>query len=106
MNFDLNSLLRENIKKLVPYSSARDEFKGDASTFLDANENSFGSPLTKWYNRYPDPLQIKVKEKLSAIKGVPIDNIFLGNGSDECIDVLMRACCEPGIDNILARILL
>jgi histidinol-phosphate aminotransferase len=101
MTFDLNSLLRENIKKLVPYSSARDEFKGEASTFLDANENSFGSPLTKWYNRYPDPLQIKVKEKLSSIKGTPIENIFLGNGSDECIDVLMRAFCEPGIDNIL-----
>jgi histidinol-phosphate aminotransferase len=101
MSFDLNSLLRENIKKLVPYSSARDEFKGEASTFLDANENSFGSPLTKWYNRYPDPLQIKVKEKLSSIKGVPVENIFLGNGSDECIDVLMRAFCEPGKDNIL-----
>ncbi|HEY8893476.1 MAG TPA: histidinol-phosphate transaminase [Niastella sp.] len=101
MSFDLNSLLRENIKKLVPYSSARDEFKGEATTFLDANENSFGSPLTKWYNRYPDPLQIKVKEKLSSIKGVPVENIFLGNGSDECIDVLMRAFCEPGKDNIL-----
>jgi histidinol-phosphate aminotransferase len=101
MTFDLNNLLRENIKKLVPYSSARDEFKGEASTFLDANENSFGSPLTRWYNRYPDPLQIKVKEKLSSIKGVPVENIFLGNGSDECIDVLMRAFCEPGKDNIL-----
>ena len=101
MTFDLNNLLRENIKKLVPYSSARDEFKGEANTFLDANENSFGSPLTKWYNRYPDPLQIKVKEKLSSVKGVPVENIFLGNGSDECIDVLMRAFCEPGTDNIL-----
>src|SRR5215831_11669303 len=101
MNFDLNSLLRENIKKLVPYSSARDEFKGEANIFLDANENSFGSPLTKWYNRYPDPLQVKVKEKLSTIKGVPVENIFLGNGSDECIDVLIRAFCEPGIDNLI-----
>jgi histidinol-phosphate aminotransferase len=101
MNFDLNSLLRDNIKKLVPYSSARDEFKGEASVFLDANENSLGSPLTKWYNRYPDPLQLKVKEKLSSIKAVPVENIFLGNGSDECIDVLMRAFCEPGKDNIL-----
>src|ERR1044071_3260827 len=101
MSFDLNDLLRENIKKLVPYSSARDEFKGEARIFLDANENSFGSPLTRWYNRYPDPLQIKVKEKLSSIKGVPIENIFLGNGSDECIDVLMRAFCEPGKDNII-----
>ena len=99
--FDLNGLLRENIKKLVPYSSARDEFKGEAQVFLDANENSFGSPLTKWYNRYPDPLQKKVKQKLSEIKGVPVENIFLGNGSDECIDILLRAFCEPGKDNIV-----
>src|SRR5687768_15416655 len=101
MSFDLNSLVRENIKKLVPYSSARDEFKGDASIFLDANENSFGSPLTKWYNRYPDPLQLKVKEKLSGIKGIPVNHQFLGNGSDECIDILIRAFCEPGVDNII-----
>ena len=101
MSFDLNKLLRPNIRTLVPYSSARDEFKGEARVFLDANENSFGSPLTKWYNRYPDPLQMKVKERLSEIKGVPVPNIFLGNGSDECIDVLIRACCEPGKDNIL-----
>jgi len=101
MDFNLDNLVRENIKKLVPYSSARDEFKGDANVFLDANENSLGSPLIKWYNRYPDPLQLKVKEKLSAIKGVPVSNIFLGNGSDECIDVLIRTFCEPGIDNIL-----
>ncbi len=101
MSFDLNSILRDNIKKLIPYSSARDEFKGEAKIFLDANENSFGSPLTKWYNRYPDPLQLKVKEKLSEIKGIPATNIFLGNGSDECIDILIRAFCEPGIDNIL-----
>ena len=101
MSFDLNNILRDNIKKLIPYSSARDEFKGEAKIFLDANENSFGSPLTKWYNRYPDPLQWKVKEKLSEIKGIPATNIFLGNGSDECIDILIRAFCEPGIDNIL-----
>jgi len=99
--FDLNNLLRENIRKLVPYSSARDEFKGEARIFLDANENSFGSPLMKWYNRYPDPLQIKVKEKLSEIKTVPIPNIFLGNGSDECIDILYRSFCEPGKDNVI-----
>jgi histidinol-phosphate aminotransferase len=101
MSFDLNNLLRENIKKLVPYSSARDEFKGQANVFLDANENSFGSPLTKWYNRYPDPLQWKVKEKLSSIKALPPENIFLGNGSDECIDLLYRAVCEPGKDNVI-----
>ncbi|MGC4034829.1 MAG: histidinol-phosphate transaminase [Chitinophagaceae bacterium] len=99
--FDLNSLVRENIKKLVPYSSARDEFKGEANVFLDANENSLGSPLTRWYNRYPDPLQLKVKEKLSTIKGIPVNNTFIGNGSDECIDVLIRTFCDPGIDNIL-----
>jgi histidinol-phosphate aminotransferase len=101
MNFNINDLLRENIKKLVPYSSARDEFKGEASIFLDANENSLGSPLTKWYNRYPDPLQHKIKEKLAVIKAVPANNIFLGNGSDECIDLLFRAFCNPGKDNVI-----
>ncbi len=101
MSFNIDELLRENIKKLTPYSSARDEFKGEANVFLDANENSFGSPLTKWYNRYPDPLQLKVKQKLQEIKGIPPEHIFLGNGSDECIDILIRAFCEPGIDNII-----
>lgn len=99
--FSLDALIRPNIKKLVPYSSARDEFKGEASIYLDANENSLGSPLTKWYNRYPDPMQWAVKEKLSRVKGVAPQHIFLGNGSDECIDVLIRAFCEPGIDNIV-----
>lgn len=99
--FDLNILLRDNIKRLVPYSSARDEFKGEASIYLDANENSFGSPLPTAYHRYPDPLQWKVKYKLADIKGVPPQNIFLGNGSDEAIDILFRAFCRPGIDNVL-----
>ena len=99
--FNLDDLLRENIKKLVPYSSARSEFSGEAKVFLDANENSYGSPLSKWYNRYPDPLQLEVKEKLSAIKNVPVQHIFLGNGSDECIDVLYRSFCEPGKDNVI-----
>ena len=99
--FNLNELVRENIKRLTPYSSARDEFKGEASTFLDANENSFGSPLTHWYNRYPDPHQPKIKEKLTAVKGIASSNIFLGNGSDECIDLLIRAFCEPAVDNIV-----
>jgi histidinol-phosphate aminotransferase len=85
----------------VPYSSARDEFKGEASIFLDANENSFGSPLDRSYNRYPDPLQLKVKKRLSEIKGVPVKNIFLGNGSDEAIDILFRAFCNPGVDNVI-----
>jgi histidinol-phosphate aminotransferase len=99
--FQLENLLRGNIKKLIPYSSARDEFPGEAKVFLDANENSLGSPLTVWYNRYPDPLQWKVKEALSKIKGVPPVNIFLGNGSDECIDILYRAFCDPGKDNVI-----
>lgn len=99
--FNLNNLLRENIKKLVPYSSARDEFKGEASILIDANENPFGSPLNHDYNRYPDPLQHQVKAKLSKIKGVPSENIFLGNGSDEAIDILYRAFCAPGVDNVI-----
>jgi histidinol-phosphate aminotransferase len=99
--FKLDDLLRENIRQLVPYSSARDEFKGEAEVFLDANENSLGSPLTRWYNRYPDPLQTKVKEALSKVKGVAPQHIFLGNGSDECIDILYRAFCNPGKDNVI-----
>jgi len=99
--FDLNNILRENIKKLIPYSSARDEFKGKEGIFLDANENSFGSPLKDNYNRYPDPLQLDLKEKLSKVKGVPTQNIFLGNGSDEAIDILYRAFCNPEKDNVI-----
>ncbi len=101
MEFDINNLVRDNIKRLKPYSSARDEFKGEARIFLDANENSLGSPLTRWYNRYPDPLQTQLKEKIGAIKGVEKEHIFIGNGSDECIDILYRAFCEPGIDNVI-----
>ncbi|HAL80940.1 MAG TPA: histidinol-phosphate transaminase [Mucilaginibacter sp.] len=99
--FNINNILRENIKNLVPYSSARDEYQGEASVFLDANENAFGSPLEQQFNRYPDPLQIQVKKRLSEIKGVPIKNIFLGNGSDEAIDVLFRSFCNPGVDNVI-----
>ena len=98
---DINLLLRDNIKKLVPYASARDEFSGLAHIFLDANENSLGSPVTPYYNRYPDPHQIKIKEQLTQIKGLPQQNIFLGNGSDECIDLLYRAFCYPGKDNVI-----
>ncbi len=101
MSFDLNQLVRPHIHKLVPYSSARDEFQGEASVYLDANENSIGSPLVKWYNRYPDPHQDAIRQKLSSIKGVPAENIFIGNGSDECIDLLYRAFCEPGRDNVI-----
>jgi histidinol-phosphate aminotransferase len=99
--FDIHSIIRRNIKDLVPYSSARDEFTGEAKVFLDANENSLGSPLLKWYNRYPDPHQQALKEKLSHIKGVAPAHIFLGNGSDEAIDILFRAFCEPGRHNVI-----
>lgn len=99
--FNLENILRKNIKELVPYSSARDEFKGEASIFLDANENAYGSPLDTNYNRYPDPLQLKLKKRLTEIKGVPPQNIFLGNGSDEAIDILFRAFCNPGKDNVI-----
>lgn len=101
MNFDLNRLVRENIKSLKPYSSARSEFSGTARIFLDANENSFGSPLPKWYNRYPDPLQWEVKKKLATIKNIEAENMLLGNGSDECIDLLIRAFCNPKEDNVI-----
>lgn len=98
---DIKNLQRENIKTLRPYSTARDEYKGQASVFLDANENSYGSPLPENFNRYPDPLQLDLKDALSKIKGVPIENTFLGNGSDEAIDLLFRAFCNPGKDNVI-----
>ena len=101
MSFDLNKLVRENIRELTPYSSARDEFKGEAKIFLDANENSLGSPLIKWYNRYPDPHQSKLKRAIGKIKGLRTENIFLGNGSDECIDLLYRCFGEPKKDNVI-----
>ena len=101
MDFNLQKLLRENIKNLTPYSSARDEFQGEASVYLDANENAYGSPLPENFNRYPDPLQSAVKQKITAIKGVPPRNIFLGNGSDEAIDILFRSFCRPGMDNVI-----
>jgi len=93
---DLNKLVRENVLKMKPYSSARDEYQGEASVFLDANENPFNKP----YNRYPDPLQWDVKEKLAQLKGVRKEMILLGNGSDEPIDLLIRAFCDPGKDAI------
>lgn len=101
MEFNLDILVRENIKKMRPYSSAKQEFTGGTGIFLDANENSFGSPLPMNYNRYPDPKQSKLKERLSIIKGIPAGHIFLGNGSDEAIDLLIRIFCSPGQDNIL-----
>ena len=101
MSFDINDLVRPNIRRMTPYSSARHEFSGEATVFLDANENAFGSPLTTNVNRYPDPLQLSLKEKISSIKGVPASSIFIGNGSDEAIDLLFRIFCEPGKDNVI-----
>ncbi len=97
--FNLNKLVRPNVQKLKPYSSARDEFKTDGRkmVFLDANEN----PNENGLNRYPDPQQQKVKAKLSEIKDVPANKILLGNGSDEVLDLVFRAFCEPGEDNII-----
>ena len=99
-NFDLNNLIRENIKFLKPYSSARDEYKDVKTTdiiFLDANENPFNNGV----NRYPDPQQHKVKEMLSETKGVDKKNILLGNGSDEVLDLIFRVFCEPNVDNVI-----
>jgi histidinol-phosphate aminotransferase len=97
IKFNINNLVRKNIARMKPYSSARDEFKGEAEVFLDANENPYPSP----FNRYPDPMQWKVKEKLATLKGVKPEQIFIGNGSDEPIDLLIRAFCEPIRDSIL-----
>jgi len=94
---ELEKLIRNNIKALKPYSSARDEFSGEAEVFLDANENPFNAP----YNRYPDPMQMELKAKIAALKNITPEKIFLGNGSDEPIDLIFRAFCEPGIDNMV-----
>ena len=95
----LEELTRPNVWKLKPYSSARDEYNGaQASVFLDANENPYNKP----YNRYPDPMQRDLKAKLGAVKGVDPKRIFLGNGSDEAIDLVFRTFCEPGKDNVVA----
>jgi histidinol-phosphate aminotransferase len=107
--FRLEDIVRKNIKNLIPYSSARNEFNGSASVYLDANENSFGSPLSfssptgidVSYNRYPDPYQSELKKAIGRIKKMDEENIFLGNGSDECIDLLFRCFCEPRKDNVV-----
>ncbi|MBS4072923.1 MAG: histidinol-phosphate transaminase [Algoriphagus sp.] len=101
MSFDLNSLLRPHIAKLQPYTSARDEYTGKEGVFLDANENPFGSITEQDFNRYPDPYQSALKEEIAKIKGVRPSQIFLGNGSDEAIDLLYRAFCNPGKDNVI-----
>ncbi len=93
---NIDKLVRKNVLNLIPYSCARDDFKGDAAIFIDANENPFGT-----LNRYPDPYQRKLKSAISKIKGVSEENIFLGNGSDEIIDLCFRIFCSPGIDKAL-----
>lgn len=93
----IGSLVRENIRNLIPYASARDEFSGPASAYLDANENPHNPPL----NRYPDPAQFQLKGIIASMKGQKREHLFLGNGSDEAIDLLFRVLCEPGIDNVI-----
>lgn len=96
MTIDIKNLVRKNILSLKPYSSARDEFEGENGIFLDANENPFGE-----LNRYPDPYQLKIKQRLSELNQIPSENIFLGNGSDEVIDLAFRIFCEPKKDKVL-----
>jgi len=101
--FDIKNIVRANILVMKPYSSARDEFKGEASIFIDANENNLGSLATNQnFNRYPDPYQRKLKEKIAPLKEVDANQIFLGNGSDEAIDLLIRLVCKPGSDEVLS----
>lgn len=98
MKKDINSLVRSCIAALTPYSTARDEYKGELGIFLDANE----SPYENGYNRYPDPHQKALKAQIAEIKGVAAENIFIGNGSDEAIDLVLRVFCEPRVDNVVA----
>ncbi len=98
---DYQSIILPHIWNLKPYSSARDEFKGNEGIFLDANENPLGSPLKEGWNRYPDPLQLTIKDQLAQIKGCQSNQIFLGNGSDEAIDLLIRMTCEPQKHSVL-----
>ena len=99
--FDPQKLLRPHLRTLVPYASARDDYQGKEGVFLDANENPFGSITADNWNRYPDPYQRELKEKIALLKKVSPGNLFLGNGSDEPIDLLFRAFCEPGVDNVI-----
>uniref|UniRef100_UPI00404727FE histidinol-phosphate transaminase n=1 Tax=Algoriphagus sp. TaxID=1872435 RepID=UPI00404727FE len=101
MRIDITSLLRPHLRQLQPYTSARDEYSGSEGVFLDANENPFGSSTSQDFNRYPDPYQTALKQEISKIKGANPAQIFLGNGSDEAIDLLFRAFCNPGQDNVI-----
>lgn len=100
---EVKALVRPNILNLEPYACARDEFKGEAELFLDANENSLGSAIAPPFNRYPDPVATAVKENVARIKGVQPEQIFLGNGSDEAIDLLYRLFCRPGEDAVIIQ---
>lgn len=95
---DVMRLVRKNIKSLAPYSTARDEYKGALGVFLDANEN----PFDNGFNRYPDPRQAELKARIAPMKGVAVEQMFIGNGSDEAIDLCFRIFCEPRIDNVVA----
>ncbi len=101
MALDLQNLVRPNIRNLKPYSSARSEFSGDANIFLDANENAYGSPAGAGLNRYPDPQQTEIKNRIASINSVTPSQIFVGNGSDEAIDLLFRIFCKPGRDEAI-----
>jgi len=101
MRIDIASLLRPHLRQLQPYTSARDEYSGSEGVFLDANENPFGSSTSQDFNRYPDPYQTALKQEIAKIKGANPAQIFLGNGSDEAIDLLFRAFCNPGQDNVI-----
>uniref|UniRef100_UPI0040486097 histidinol-phosphate transaminase n=1 Tax=Algoriphagus sp. TaxID=1872435 RepID=UPI0040486097 len=101
MRIDIASLLRPHLRQLQPYTSARDEYSGSEGVFLDANENPFGSSTSQNFNRYPDPYQTALKQEIAKIKGANPAQIFLGNGSDEAIDLLFRAFCNPGQDNVI-----
>ena len=98
MKKDIKSLVRPSIETLLPYSSARDEYTGEKALFLDANENPFNAP----YNRYPDPRQVSLKEKIGRLKDIDAAKLFVGNGSDEAIDLLFRVFCEPAKDNVVS----
>ena len=100
-NYTVQDLMRPNIVSLTPYSSARNEFTGDASVFLDANENWRDFIDDRGLNRYPDPQHIQLKQKISEVLDIPSSSVVMGNGSDEMIDVLFRIFCTPGKDKIL-----
>src|SRR4051812_12220983 len=101
MDERIDRLVRKNIRAMTAYSSARSEFAGSGQIFLDANENSFGSPVDVDYSRYPDPVQTELRSRLAIKYQVSPTNVFVGNGSDEAIDLLIRIFCRPAIDSVI-----